>query len=209
MRTRIERDLSAVIRAQIAAHLRRPGMRRFMDGRREEEHDVIDEPRDQLFLIHRSRYRPNRRAAPAYISQLFVRRILNDRRPSAPCQSIEPAEVSGSDVCSRRRTGGPMDIQDGFIVGIFNYCDGWCERCAFTSYCRLFADRAEMEARLDAHHAAIVDAPPLAQEAEPDTPESMRELLEARNTASLQPISPEEWERIQPKLSPEHAPASE
>jgi hypothetical protein len=26
-----------------------------------------------------------------------------------------------------------------FISGIFNYCDRWCERCAFTSRCRLYA----------------------------------------------------------------------
>ena len=38
-----------------------------------------------------------------------------------------------------------MDIQDGFIVGIFNYCDRWCERCPFTSRCRLFATLAEIE----------------------------------------------------------------
>lgn len=38
-----------------------------------------------------------------------------------------------------------MDIQDGFIVGIFNYCDRWCERCPFTSRCRLFATLAEID----------------------------------------------------------------
>jgi hypothetical protein len=26
--------------------------------------------------------------------------------------------------------------QEGYIDGIFNYCDRWCERCAFTSKCR-------------------------------------------------------------------------
>ena len=25
-----------------------------------------------------------------------------------------------------------MEVQDGFIVGIFNYCDRWCERCPLT-----------------------------------------------------------------------------
>jgi hypothetical protein len=39
-----------------------------------------------------------------------------------------------------------MDIQDGFIVSIFNYCDSWCDACAFTSRCRLFAASAEFEA---------------------------------------------------------------
>jgi hypothetical protein len=38
-----------------------------------------------------------------------------------------------------------MEVQDGFIVGIFNYCDRWCERCPFTNRCRLFADMAEIE----------------------------------------------------------------
>ncbi len=31
-----------------------------------------------------------------------------------------------------------------FITGIYNYCDYWCERCAFTRRCRNYAsDRAE------------------------------------------------------------------
>ncbi len=29
--------------------------------------------------------------------------------------------------------------QDGYIDSIFNYCDRWCERCAFTSKCRNYA----------------------------------------------------------------------
>jgi hypothetical protein len=29
--------------------------------------------------------------------------------------------------------------EDGYIESIFNYCDRWCERCAFTSKCRNFA----------------------------------------------------------------------
>ena len=57
-----------------------------------------------------------------------------------------------------------MEVRDGFIVGIFNYCDSWCQRCAFTSRCHLFADRAEIEARLDSLHAPIANAPPLPHE---------------------------------------------
>jgi hypothetical protein len=38
-----------------------------------------------------------------------------------------------------------MEVQDGFIVGIFNYCDRWCERCPLTNRCRLFADMAEID----------------------------------------------------------------
>lgn len=42
-----------------------------------------------------------------------------------------------------------MELQEGFIVGIYNYCDRWCEACAFTSRCRSFALEAEIQARLD------------------------------------------------------------
>lgn len=31
------------------------------------------------------------------------------------------------------------DDQGGFISGIFNYCDRWCERCTLTARCRVFA----------------------------------------------------------------------
>ena len=42
-----------------------------------------------------------------------------------------------------------MEIQDGFIVGIYNYCDRWCEACQFTSRCRSFSNRAKFEASQD------------------------------------------------------------
>ena len=32
-----------------------------------------------------------------------------------------------------------------FIPGIYNYCDRWCERCAFTSRCMNYAMGQEME----------------------------------------------------------------
>src|SRR6185436_11159869 len=31
-----------------------------------------------------------------------------------------------------------------FIDGIFNYCDRWCERCYFTSRCRVFEQAGEL-----------------------------------------------------------------
>ena len=34
---------------------------------------------------------------------------------------------------------------DRFIPGIFNYCDYWCERCAFTRRCRNFSMGRELE----------------------------------------------------------------
>ena len=42
-----------------------------------------------------------------------------------------------------------MEIQDGFIVSIFNYCDRWCERCPLTARCRVFAMSAEREFEAD------------------------------------------------------------
>ncbi len=32
---------------------------------------------------------------------------------------------------------------DNFIPSIFNYCDRWCERCAFTTRCRVYASEAK------------------------------------------------------------------
>ena len=52
-----------------------------------------------------------------------------------------------------------MELRDGFIVSIFNYCDRWCEACAFTSRCRLFADVARVEAALDPNLKAVAEAP--------------------------------------------------
>jgi hypothetical protein len=37
-----------------------------------------------------------------------------------------------------------METQDGFILGIFNYCDRWCERCTLSGRCRLFAEEQRM-----------------------------------------------------------------
>lgn len=38
-----------------------------------------------------------------------------------------------------------METQDGFIVGIFDYCDRWCERCPLTARCRVFAEIARLD----------------------------------------------------------------
>jgi hypothetical protein len=26
-----------------------------------------------------------------------------------------------------------MDVDEGFILGVYNYCDRWCEKCRFPS----------------------------------------------------------------------------
>ena len=97
-----------------------------------------------------------------------------------------------------------MEVQDGFIVGIYNYCDRWCETCAFTSRCRGFADHAEMEASLDENLRAIVEAPPLPEEVPPPPPKWMQELIEEMNKAASEPLSEEELKRLDPTLPPDH-----
>jgi hypothetical protein len=48
-----------------------------------------------------------------------------------------------------------MELSDGLILGVYNYCDRRCERCPLTGRCRVFADRAEDEFERD--HGAIVE----------------------------------------------------
>lgn len=77
-----------------------------------------------------------------------------------------------------------MEVQDGFIVGIFNYCDRWCERCPFTSRCRLFADVARHEAALDPTLKAVMEAPPHARDVR-ERPRWLDEIMTEMNEASL------------------------
>lgn len=97
-----------------------------------------------------------------------------------------------------------MDVQDGFILGIYNYCDSWCTTCAFTSRCRVFADRAEIEATQDPNLKAIFDAPLLPQDIPPAPPRWMQELIDEMNKAASEPICEEELERFRPKVALEH-----
>jgi hypothetical protein len=48
----------------------------------------------------------------------------------------------------KRKTSKAKDLFDlaedpKFISGIYNYCDRWCERCAFTSRCLVYAQEEE------------------------------------------------------------------
>ena len=97
-----------------------------------------------------------------------------------------------------------MDVQDGFIVGIYNYCDRWCETCSFTSRCRVFADRAELEAQSDPQLSDVVNAPPLPQDLPPPLPFWMRELIDEMNKIASEPMSKEELEQLHPTLIPAH-----
>jgi hypothetical protein len=86
-----------------------------------------------------------------------------------------------------------VELRNGFIVGIFNYCDRWCEACAFTTRCRLFADIAEMEASLDPGLKALVETPPL--EPPPPPPPWLEELLQEMDKAIHEPADNQPPER--------------
>src|SRR5688500_1768093 len=110
-----------------------------------------------------TQFLPARKAGAYAETATFYRREVNNG-PKSPGISLAPP--------------ASMDIQDGFIVSIFNYCDSWCAACAFTSRCRLFADSAEFEASLDPTLKPVVDEPPLPEDVPPEPPAWMQELLE-------------------------------
>ncbi len=80
-----------------------------------------------------------------------------------------------------------MEIRNGFIVGIFNYCDRWCEACAFTSRCRLFADVAETEASRDPGLKALVEIHRSHEKQITPPPPWLDELLRECDEALLEP----------------------
>jgi hypothetical protein len=97
-----------------------------------------------------------------------------------------------------------MEVRDGFIVSIFNYCDRWCETCAFTSRCRVFADVVRAEASLDPNMAAVVHAPVLPQDMPPPPPPWVEEMVEAMNEAARKPMTEEEIAALEPEMPVEH-----
>jgi hypothetical protein len=76
-----------------------------------------------------------------------------------------------------------MEVQDGFIVGIFNYCDRWCERCPFTPRCRVFADVARYEAIGDSGFQRLLEAPPHPQDVH-EPPAWMADIVDEINKAT-------------------------
>ncbi len=75
--------------------------------------------------------------------------------------------------------------EHGFIPGIHNYCDRWCERCPFSSRCRAFA--IEMTIAVDGFEgelaAAAGDLAPDPGEEEP----GFDILAEAEDAAATDP----------------------
>jgi hypothetical protein len=92
-----------------------------------------------------------------------------------------------------------MEIRDGFIVGVHNYCDRWCERCQLTSYCRVFAELAKVDASFDPNMKAIVEAP-LPEPWRPTVPTWMQEMsvddAPTQEPGWREPMIPPEHQRI-------------
>jgi hypothetical protein len=42
-----------------------------------------------------------------------------------------------------------------FVPGVYNYCDGWCERCRFQPRCRIYDERARYYAALEQGDEAL------------------------------------------------------
>jgi hypothetical protein len=97
-----------------------------------------------------------------------------------------------------------VEVRDGFIVGIFNYCDRWCETCPFTSRCRLFADVAETEAALDPNLKPVVEAPVLPEEAPGPPPPWVQEMIDEMNEAATRAIAGDVHVALRPLLPKEH-----
>jgi hypothetical protein len=129
-------------------------------------------------------------------------RLGRDSPAGAALTSLQALDSVKRQSCFDRKR--IMEIHDGFIVGIFNYCDRWCETCAFTSRCRLFADMTKHEAELDPQLQAIVEAPLLPQDMPPPPPRWLEEVIEQANKIASEPMSEAELAVVEPLLRRDH-----
>ena len=93
----------------------------------------------------------------------------------------------------------------GFIDGVYNYCDRWCERCRFQSRCRLYRDMRRME-RVTEGRLDVVDLEALHSdeelELEETSPVSAREraeFLAGLSNTNTEPSSPA-YRHLPPQL---------
>jgi hypothetical protein len=98
-----------------------------------------------------------------------------------------------------------MEIREGFIIGVFNYCDGWCETCPFTSYCRVFADMARDDAAMDPNMAPVVNATPTVFDGPPAPMKWLEDVLEEMQALGGGLLTREEIAACEPKMSAAHA----
>ncbi len=69
-----------------------------------------------------------------------------------------------------------------FIPGVYNYCDSWCERCAFKRRCRVRAMEMETTAQFDQRDAADRDEGKAAEPASAPASEPNRRRISGRRT---------------------------
>jgi hypothetical protein len=77
-----------------------------------------------------------------------------------------------------------MEVQDGFIVHIYDYCDRWCEACAFTSRCQAFSAAVETERT--------------------PTPRWLQECVAEMNAVLREPTTERRFDRLLRCVAPEH-----
>jgi hypothetical protein len=77
-----------------------------------------------------------------------------------------------------------MEVDEGFILGVYNYCDRWCETCRFTSRCRVFADGARHDADGTPELEMLRAAPPHPSDIRPPN-NFMEELLAGMDQTKL------------------------
>ncbi|MEK7671267.1 MAG: hypothetical protein AAB344_03510, partial [Bacteroidota bacterium] len=101
-----------------------------------------------------------------------------------------------------------MGDRPRFIPGIYNYCDRWCERCAFTARCRTFATMNQTSP--DEENPAIEMEDFLAELEQElaGTKEEINELVEEMESAA-QDISDEEMEEFKAERDRVHREAEE
>jgi hypothetical protein len=95
---------------------------------------------------------------------------------------------------------------DDHIPGIYNYCDRWCETCAFTSRCGVFADVAETQAALDPNFRAIVEAPALPQDEPPPPSPEMQAWIDELNDITREALENPEPPDLSPTIPEAHEP---
>src|SRR5689334_19289896 len=110
-------------------------------------------------------------------------RTQESQRVVRSCRS-KSFKVRGYNPCLWRGGGSRMDVDEGFILGIYNYCDRWCETCRFTSRCRVFADGAEYDAASTPELKELSRTPQHPSDVRP-TPGWLEEILAEVNDQDL------------------------
>jgi len=78
-----------------------------------------------------------------------------------------------------------MEVDEGFILGVYNYCDRWCEKCPFTSRCRVFADVTMHDADGTSELEMLRAAPPHPSDIRPPN-KFLEELLAGMDQTTLE-----------------------